>query len=270
MSNPPDSYQITPQQTLAVAKGDGLTDQQLQLKGLAIMTFSRAVMNRLEELCGLEDAQWLSGQHHPYAAPEVVKKGDYQGLSVTALLPSMGASPMACVVEDLVTCGAEAVFLVCPAWSLGPPVQFGELIIPEFSVGPDGTSIHYGNTSGRVEGNPAVIEALAEACKEREVTSHVGGNASCEAMYRITPQMVKDFRKQGCLCMENGEASTLFAMAQALSFLGGVLFHPYIDLTKGWDPTQIDERYVTACRFQAEVVLDACIRLREQGLIGSD
>ena len=48
--------------------------------------------------------------------------------------------------------------------------------------------------------------------------------------------MVDAFRRRGCLCMDNGEASTLFAVARALDSLGGVLFQPYIDLTRGWNP----------------------------------
>jgi hypothetical protein len=56
-------------------------------------------------------------------------------------------------------------------------------------------------------------------------------------------------------------------MAQALGFVGGVLFQPYIDLSKGWDPSRLGEDYVQSCRFQAEAALQAAIRLREQGLI---
>ncbi len=79
--------------------------------------------------------------------------------------------------------------------------------------------------------------------------------------------MVEEFRAQGCLCMENGEASTLFAMARTLGVPAGVLFQPYIDLLQGWNPNRLDHRYRAACRLQAEVLLDASLRLREQGLI---
>ncbi len=261
-------FLVTPHQTLAVANQAGLSNKKLALSGLAVLTFSKLVMDRLEELCALTDLEWISSAHHPYAAPNVIKAGTYEGMDVTVLIPSMGASPMACVVEDLVICGAEAIFLVCPAWSLGSPLQFGDLIIPTFSVGSDGTSIHYGNTSGHVEADPVVIEALGEACRERDVIPQVGGNASCEALYRVTPQMVVGFKAQGCLCMENGEASTLFAMGRDLGFLGGVLFQPYIDLMQGWDPSLLPEdAYRRACALQAEVTLRAGTRLMEQGYL---
>jgi uridine phosphorylase len=267
--NLPDTYLVNPQQTLAAARQAGLGEEQLALSGIAVLTFSRVVVDRLDELCGLEDVQWISAPHHPYAAVRVVRRGSYQGLGVTALVPPMGASPLACIVEDLITCGVQAFFLVCAAWSLGPPVQFGDLILPTFSAGRDGTSIHYGNTSGHVFADAKVVEALATACGERGVVAHAGGNATCEALYRITSQVVGQARQRGCLTMDNGEASTLLAVSRILGVRGGVIFQPYIELERGWDPARLRETtYRNTCRFQAEVALEAAIRLADQGLIG--
>jgi len=262
----PNSFVITPQQTLAAARQSGLEDDRLSLSGMAVLTFSKSVVDRLEELCGLEDIAWLGPEHHPYAAAQVVKRGAFEGMEVTALVPPMGSSPLACMVEDLVACGVGAVFLVCAAWSLGPPIHFGDLIVPAFSVGHDGTSIHYGNRQGETHAMLRVVDALTEACRILDARHHVGGNGSCEALYRITPHMADAFRRRGCLCMDNGEASTLFALARTLNLLGGVLFQPYIELAQGWDPAWLrDARYRDACRLQAEVVLRAGIRLGREG-----
>ena len=259
------AYSITPQQTLSVARKAGLTDADLHLADVAVLTFNKPIIDRLEELCGFEDATWIGQQHHPYSAPRVVKKGIYEGFGVAALVPPMGASPLSCVIEDLVACGVKCVYLACACWSLGEPVQFGDMIVPEFSVGRDGTSIHYGNRSDCIEGYTSVVNALAEAARERGATVHVGGNASCEALYRISSEMAEGFRKQGCLCVENGEASTVFAVCKTLGIRGGVLFQPYIDLTQGWNPDALDERYGETGKLQGEVLLDASVRLREQG-----
>jgi hypothetical protein len=79
--------------------------------------------------------------------------------------------------------------------------------------------------------------------------------------------MAEGFHERGCLCMENGEASTLFAATQTLGILGGVVFQPYIELAQGWDPARLDETYRTACHLQAEAVLGASVRLGRQGLL---
>jgi uridine phosphorylase len=249
---------ISSEQTLTTARESGLTDTDLQLNGMAVLTFSKTIVERIHELCKLQDAQWIKPMHHPYAGCDFVKRGIFEEWEITVLMPPMGASPMSCVLEDLAACGVKTIFLACASWSLGEPVEMGDLIIPSYSVGLDGTSSHYGNTEGEVRADPDVVEALKAACDSLGVRYHMGGNASCEALYRITPTMVEDFRAQGCLCMENGEASTLIAVTRSLGIYGGVIFQPYIDLTKGWDPSTLrDQRYRAACRKQAEVVLRA-------------
>jgi len=259
---------ITPEQTLSAARQAGLGDEVLKLSGVGVLTFSKAVVDRLQELCGLKDASWIAPQHHPYAAAHIVKRGAFEGLDVIVLAPPMGGSPLACVIEDLIACGVQAIFLVCAAWSLGPPVQFGDLIVPPVSLGPDGTSIHYGNEERAARPVPAVVEALAVTCQEKGIRYHVGGNATCEAMYRITSEMVEEFRRQRCLCMDNGEASTLFAVTRTLDVPGGVLFQPYLELSRGCEPARLrDERYRDTCYLQAEVVLEASARLEQQELL---
>jgi uridine phosphorylase len=261
-------YLVTSQQTLSSAWQAGQGDGRLALPWIAVLTFSKAVVERLGELCGLEDVPWISPHYHPYAAAHIVKRGVSQGSGVVVLVPPMGASPLACVVEDLVACGVEAIFLVCAAWSLGPPVQLGDLIVPEFTTGPDGTSIHYGNVSGCFSADPLVVEALSAAGRELGARMHVGGNGSCEALYRITARALEGFRQQGCLSMDNGEAATLFAVTRALGVVGGVVFQPYIELERGWDPSWLrDERYGAACRIQAEAVLEAAAHLSRRGVL---
>jgi uridine phosphorylase len=252
------SYLITPQQTLQAARSAGVHAEDLDLAGISVVTFSKSVVDRLDELATLRDTMWFSARHHPYATARVVKRGEYRRVDVTVVVPPMGASPLACILEDLVACGAQVIFLVCAAWSLGPPVEFGDLIVPAFSLGFDGTSVHYGNQAGRVHAQPGVLKALVETCQAREARVRVGGNGTCEALYRITPQMLGAFRRKHCLCMDNGEANTLFAVARTRGVPGGVLFHPYIDLARGWDPSGLGEAgYRHTCRLQAEVVLDA-------------
>ena len=258
---------IRPEQTLFTARQAGLGEDELKMTGIAILTFLKSVVDRVHELCLLEDAEWLSPLHHPYAAPQIAKRGTFQGLGISLLVPPMGASPLSCIIEDLAACGVEVVFLACAAWSLGPPIQLGDLIVPTFSIGLDGTSTHYGNVKGEASVEPGVVDALVEACRAIGAQYHKGGNGTCEALYRISPQMAKGFRTRGCLCMDNGEANTLITVARSIGIFGGVLFQPYIDLGSGWDPNVFStEKYRNACRLQAEVVLRAGCQLLRHGV----
>jgi len=258
---------ITPEQVVSVAREAGLEDESLKLPSTAVLTFNKGIVDRMQEVCGLKDGEWLGPRVHPYGGPEIVKRGSYRGLDIVAIVPMMGASPLSCVVEDLVACGVKAVFLACAAWSLGEPVKFGDILAPSYSIGPDGTSIHYGNSEEHIKADPAVVAALAESARECGATVHVAGNASCEALYRITPEMVRSFRQRGCLSMENGEAATLFAVCRSLGIPGGAVFQPYIDLTEGWNPSRLGETYQNTCQMQADVVLDAALRLRVEKVI---
>lgn len=235
---------------------------------VAVLTFNAPVVESLRDLCAARPVAWIDRFAHPYAAPELVLRGIRGGLGIAVIVPPMGASPLSCVVEDLAACGVAAVFLVCAAWSLGPPVRFGDLIVPSFCVGTDGTSIHYGNTAGRVEADPRGVDALAAAGRARRARVHVGGNGTCEALYRIDRAMVERFREQGCVCMENGEAGTLFAIAPLVGVAVGALFQPYIDLSQGWDPTRLGALYEATCRVQAAVALDAAVELMRRGRFG--
>ena len=256
------TWMITPQQTWSSARRQGLSAEDLQMSGIAVLTFSKAIVDRLESLCNLREATWIGPQHHPYAAAQHIWKGLYQDVEVLALVPPMGASPLACMIEDLVLCGAQAVFLICAAWSLGPPVNFGDLIVPAFASGSDGTSIHYGNTKGHIPAQEKVVDTLTAICQTKSAAVHTGGVGSCEALYRITPRMAQGFIQRGCVCMDNGEAATLFAVTEFLDIVGGVVFQPYIDLQQGWNPDFLrSDPYQTTCQLQAEIVLEAGVRL---------
>ena len=185
------AYLVSPRQTFKAAVQGGCDHKQLQLSGVAVLTFSKAVMQRLEELCLLQEITWLSPSLHLYTGAQFVKRGDARRHA--GYLPPMGASPLACIIEDLATGGVQAVFLVCAAGSPGPPVRFGDLMMPANPKGPDGTSTHYGNRTQQVHAEPEVVEALAQAAQAVGARVHVGGNATCEALYRITPEMVQDY-----------------------------------------------------------------------------
>lgn len=259
-------FMITPQQTIAAARKRGLSANALKLGDLAVLTFSKAVIDHLEARCMMEDTTWISEQDHPYSAVTIAKQGRYQGLAIAALVPPMGASPLACILDDLIASGIQAIFLVCAAWTMGPPLGKGDLFVPTFALGPDGTSIHYGNTDVPFPADMNVVDAILQAAQHRGVKPLTGGVASCEALYRITPQMVADAREHGCLCMDNGEAATLLAVTQTCGIQGGVLFQPYLDLNQGWDTGWLnDDIYRSTCLLQADIVLQAGRILQQLG-----
>ena len=146
----------------------------------------------------------------------------------------MGASPLIALCEEMIYLGAEIMFLACASWGLGEKyLQKGQVHLPSFAVGIDGTSPHYGNKDQKVVCETWCRDALATALNELDTSWNEGGVGSCEAIYQITEEMMSEFRDKGCLSIENGETAALYSLAQWRDMPIGVLLQPYIDLEKG-------------------------------------
>jgi uridine phosphorylase len=246
--------------------------QELILDKIAFLVIPRSTLERLLELTNASKADWIPSGFHPYCLPEKVFRGTYEGIRITIIEPIMSSSPFAVQIEDLITCGIETIFLLCGAWALGP-TEIGDIVIPEVSVGPDGTSPYYypkGSLKPEFHVDPDVVEALAEGLEKAGFSNYVvGKNASCEAFYRISNLLKADFEKQGCSIMENGEANTLLAIAKEKDILAGILFYAYLSLNRplGLPDQPTVEKMRTAGRAVADAALFAVKKLVNTGKI---
>ncbi|MFW9914929.1 MAG: hypothetical protein ACFFGZ_04895 [Candidatus Thorarchaeota archaeon] len=237
------SSKKTIEMTARLLKKD-LTD--LVLDKIAFLVFPQSTLERLLELTNATQVDWIVKDCHPYSAPEQVYRGTYEGIGITIVEPQMGSSQFAVQLEDLITCGVEAIFLLCGAWALGS-TRMGDIVIPTVCVGLDGTSPYYYPEDSHAPEfyvDPDVVRALADGLEKTGFLDYtVGKNASCEAFYRITKLLRADFENQGCLIMENGEANTLLAIAQSKGVLAGILFFAYLTLN---EPFEVPEEPVRA------------------------
>lgn len=244
----------------------------LILDKIAFLAFPQSTLERLLELTNATKLDWIVKSCHPYCAPEQVYRGTYEGIGITIVEPQMGSSPFAVQIEDLITCGVEAIFLLCGAWALGP-TRVGDIVIPTVCVGPDGTSPYYypeDSHTPEFHVDLDVVSALAEGLEKVGFIDYtVGKNASCEAFYRISKLLKADFENQGCLIMENGEANTLLAIAQSKRILAGILFYAYLTLNEPFkvldELTRIKMR--KAGRAEADAALFAVKNLVASGKI---
>jgi uridine phosphorylase len=244
----------------------------LILDKIAFLVFPQSTLERLLELTGATKVDWILKGCHPYSAPEKVYRGTYKGIGITIVEPQMGSSSFAVQVEDLITCGVKAIFLLCGAWALGS-TRIGDIVIPTVCVGPDGTSPYYYPKDSHAPEfyvDPDVFRALADGLeKVRFLDYAVGKNASCEAFYRITKLLKADFENQGCVTMENGEANTLLAIAQSKRILAGILFYTYLSLNEPFEVLDESTRakMQKAGRAEADAALFAVRKLVTSGKI---
>jgi len=119
--------------------------------------------------------------------------------------------------------------------------------------------------SATTRAEPRAFKALASALDEAEAAWKEGGVGSCEALYRITPELADEFRQQGCLSVDNGEVAALYALAKERDIPSGVLLQPYIDLEGGWRVSYMGQKYADGGRLQAQAAIEAArILLQEK------
>lgn len=260
-------FLIDPADVEREALAQGISRTELEVPQLVFLTFNRCVLDELSTVCNLEEWEWSGARFSPYSPPDKGWRGKIDDQDIAVFVPHMGASPLVSFCEELILYGARTVLLLCASWGLGQAyLDEGEIHLPSFAIGMDGTSPHYGNLDWRVEAEPRAFDALATALDKVGAVWKEGGVGSCEAFYRVTPELADEFREQGCLSMENGEVAALYSLAKVHDMRIGVLLQPYIDLEQGWSISFMGEKYVESGRLQVHAAIEASrILLGEKG-----
>jgi uridine phosphorylase len=253
---------LSPEDVEREALAKGIPSSELRVPRFAVFTFSKAIVDEFSTLCRLKEWKWAGGSFSPYSSPSKCFIGQIEDDHIGVVIPPMGASPLIALCEEMIHFGAEIIFLACASWGLGEDyLRKGQIHIPSFAIGMDGTSPHYGNKDQEVVCETSCRDALVSALNELEISWKEGGVGSCEAIYQISNKMMNEFRSKGCLSIENGETAALYSLAKWRDLPIGVLLQPYIDLEKGWRISYLDEVYVETCKIQANAVYQAALSL---------
>ncbi|MFX0210214.1 MAG: hypothetical protein ACFFDT_29810 [Candidatus Hodarchaeota archaeon] len=262
-------FKISPSDVEKIAISQGMTRSDLKVPSSIILTFNRAILEELVKLCpNLVDWKWKGEIFSPYSTSRKSLKGSIEdSFDIAVFMPPMGASPLTAFSEELIYFGANFIVLTCASWGLGKDyLSKGQIHLPNFAIGIDGTSIHYGNKNWRIMSEPTAFNVLSKALDKVGANWKTGGVGACEAIYRITPELTNEFREKGCLSMENGEVASLYSLAQTYKIPVGVLLQPYLDLEEGWNVKYMNEKYIESCKMQARAALEAFKILQQQEL----
>jgi len=246
----------------AAIKASNKNMKDFEVDKNVMIIFSGGLLNYLKEKADLKESDWLL-PFHPYGGGKL-HRGKYEDLPLSVILPSMGASPMASIAEDLIFCGAKIILLVCGSWGIGEKVNLLDYIIPSHGLGPDGTSLHYGRKlNEQVELNKDIVDIFTEEAKRRADNYHIGKNYSKEAFYRINKQEILDLQKKGCISMENGELNVLATICIKNNIKFGAFFYSYYNPLEGWNISWKDERYQDCVKLQGDISLATIKRLEK-------
>jgi uridine phosphorylase len=233
--------------------------EEVMVPDSVILTFSHTILEYLLKKKNFQAWKWKGEDFSPYSrSQKSLKTTNKARGAIACFIPSMGASPLIAFCEELIFFGAKRIILICATWSLGEKfLQKGEFHLPNYAFGIDGTSFHYGNQEGKIKSEYNAFKTLKTLLEAGKVKWKVGGIGSCEAIYRITEEMVERYQKLGCLSMDNGEIASLFSLAKEYHIPIGALVHPYLNLDEGWNSAYIDQMYVNTCKKQTDIALKA-------------
>jgi hypothetical protein len=249
---------LSPEQVKREAISAGINQEKLAVPPVLIMTFNNAIIEELVASCSMKEWNWAGSEFTPYASPTRSFIGRHRNTPLAMIVPPMGASPMIALCEEFIYFGTRLIFLLCASWSLGKKyLDKGQIHLPTFGVGINGTSPHYSAVADRMFCELKIRDALSQSLDKVKASWKLGGIGSCEAPYRITTNLAAEFRNLGCISVDNGETDALYSFGKKRNVAVGALLQPYIDLTEGWRKDYMDEKYTETCHLQARAALDA-------------
>jgi uridine phosphorylase len=234
-----------------------------QIGKFGIIVFSNYLLEYFKDKLNLNTNDWLA-PFHPYSSGQI-HNGIYEDFSISIIMPSMGASPIASIAEDMINCGAKSLFLVCGAWGIANNVKLLDFLVPTHAIGPDGTSIYYGrDLNEETIINKLVADKIINETKKRTKNYHVGKNYSIEAFYKIKIEKVKELQKKNVISMENGELNTLTTICNQRNVRFGAIFYNYFNPLKPWKVPWFEEEYKKCVELEGKIILAVIKSLAEE------
>jgi uridine phosphorylase len=180
---------------------------------------------RLRELARTE---WEDGPH-------VLYELEYQGKRLAAFHPGVGAPVAVGLLEHVIAWGSRKFIACGGAGVLDREIAVGHLVVPSSAVRDEGVSYHYLPPAREVSASPAGVAAIEQVLQQHKVPYRVGKTWTTDAVYRETPDKVRQRRAEGCLTVEM-EAAAFFAAAQFRGVTFGQILYGGDDVSgQDWD-----------------------------------
>jgi uridine phosphorylase len=138
---------------------------------------------------------------------------NHAGQRLTVFHPGMGAPLAIGMLEEVIALGCTKFIACGGAGVLDSSIAVGHILVPTSAIRDEGTSYHYLPPSREVAADSAGIAAIEKVLQAHHCDYLLSKTWTTDAIYRETPQKVKQRRAEGCLTVEM-EAASFFAVAQ--------------------------------------------------------
>jgi purine-nucleoside phosphorylase len=170
--------------------------------------------------------------------------------------PFFGAPQAVIALEKLIVLGAKRIWVLGWCGSLQPTLRIWHLIIPTAAISEEGTSSHYPIGEKPLESDSKLNRILEKELKRNSFPFTKGPIWTTDALYRETPNKVKQYQAQGILAVEM-EISALMAVTHYRSIAMAALLVVSDELfALKWRPGFSDPLMRKRSRFAAEILLN--------------
>lgn len=175
---------------------------------VCITTFSEGIIKNFIEHNPAKEIAALYSANGSIPVYEIEYKSRRTGL----FLSRVGAPACAAGLEEIIAMGAKKLIQFGCCGILNQSLADRKIILPSSAVRDEGTSYHYILGSEEINTDPSSTE-IAVRCLERLKIPYVIGKIwTTDAIYRETPAVIAERKKQGCIAVEM-ECSASLAVA---------------------------------------------------------
>ncbi len=212
--------------------------QRIDVPEHAVVCFFQDVITQLTQRHTMHVAKHLRSEigTHPVYEMEV------DGKRLAVFHPGVGAPLAAGLLEEVIALGCRKFVACGSAGVLNGDIAVGHVVVPSSAVRDEGTSYHYMPPSREVEASPEAVTACERVLKAHDVEYIVGKTWTTDAIYRETPDKVRQRKAEGCIVVEM-ESAAFFAVARFRNVAFGQLLYGGDDVSsEQWDSRQWDSR----------------------------
>ncbi len=137
----------------------------------------------------------------------------YADKKMGLFLSRVGAPACAAGLEEIIALGAKKVILFGCCGILNQSVADGKIIVPSSAVRDEGTSYHYCSRSEEISAEDSSTNIAVQCLRQHGIPYVAGKVWTTDAIYRETPEVIEERKKQGCIAVEM-ECSASLAVAK--------------------------------------------------------
>ena len=197
---------ITPREVVKASISEkGLTEKELALDDVAIITFTRRdLLTLVEETEARRVKAWSGRNNRLYRA--VVGGGEY------ILTQSRYGAPHAVILlEELVAFGVKKAVFLGYCGSIQGHIGVGEVLLPTHSIREEGTSYHYLPKGMSCHADEDTQSIIHNGLLECGIEPYMGMCWTTDALYRETAEKIRRYRSKGVLGVDM-ETSAVFCL----------------------------------------------------------